>query len=170
MPRKTGVSRRSTVAVRQKEQDVVRLRLVGLSLEKIAEQLGYKNASGPYKALMRHLKRNITELSPSTEAIRQEELERLDWWLQTISGQIMTGDLGAVNTGLKIQERRAALLGLDAPKQLEARIRVDVMSWNQAVRDILGIYRELHGNHPDAPVFMESIDALANERFGSVVS
>ena len=169
MARKTGASRRTTVAVREKEQDVVRLRRVGLSLDQIAKELDYKNASGPYKALMRHLKRNITELSPSTEAVRQEEIERLDWWLQTISGQIMAGDLAAVNTGLRIQERRASLLGLDAPKQLEARIRVDVMSWNQAIRDILNIYREVHGNNPDAPVFMERIDTLANERFSSVV-
>ena len=79
MPKKTGASRRVSIAARQKEQDVVRLKLAGLTLGQIAERLGYKNESGPYKALQRHLRRNLDELSSGTEIIRQEELERLDW-------------------------------------------------------------------------------------------
>ena len=169
MPRKTGASRKRSIEVRQKEQDVVRLKLAGLSLEEIAQQLEYKNASGPYKALMRHLKRNRDELSLGTEAIRQEEIERLDWWLQRISAQIIAGDLAAVNTGLRIQERRASLLGLDAPKQFEARLRVDVVSWNQAIRDFLEVYREYHSDAREAPALMDRLDKLAEDRFAGVV-
>ena len=169
MPKKTGASRRTSIKVREKEMEVVRLRKVGLSLDQIAKQLDYKNESGPYKALMRHFQRTANELAPSTEALRQEEVERLDWWLSNISAQIIAGDIPAVNTGLRLSERKAALLGLDAPKQFEARIRIDVVSWNQAIRDFLDIYREYHGDSPDAPALMDRVDKLAEDRFAGVV-
>jgi hypothetical protein len=169
MAKKTGASRRSNIKTREKEMEVVRLRRVGLSFAEIAKQLDYSNESGPYKALMRHMERNVTELQPSTEAVRQEELGRLDWWLQNISAQIIAGDVPAVNTALRISERKAALLGLDAPKQFEARLRVDVVSWNQAIRDFLDIYREYHGDSPDAPALMDRVDKLAEERFAGVI-
>ena len=83
--------------------------------------------------------------------------------------QVLAGDIAATTTALRIQERRAALLGLDAPKQIEARVRVDVLSWNQAIRDFLDVYRELHNDAPEAPMLLERIDKIAEERFAGVV-
>jgi hypothetical protein len=168
--KKTRQSSRVSVKARIRAQEAVRLRMAGVTHDNIAKQLGYSNAQGSYRAVMRELNATARDQSESNEGVRTLELKRLDQMLQSITAQTLQGDLGAVNTAIRISESRRGLLGIDAPKQLEARIRVDVMSWNQALRDILDIYREVHGNNPDATVFMERIDALANERFGSVVS
>ena len=84
--------------------------------------------------------------------------------------QVLAGDQGAITTALRIQERRASLLGLDAPKQIEARIRVDVISWNQALRDFLDTYRMFHKNAPEAPALLAELDKIGQERFAGVVS
>ena len=51
-----------------------------------------------------------------------------------------------MGTALKISERRSRLLGLDAPHTIEARARVDVLSWNQAIRDFITLHKEVFGD------------------------
>ena len=135
MAKKTGASRRPTLAVREKGQQAIKLRMAGATTKQIATQLGYASESGAYKAIMREL-----------------------------------GDTGAISTALRIQERRASLLGLDAPKQIEARVRIDVMSWNQAIRDFIEVYRTYHRDSPEAAKVLDSLDKLAQDRFAGVTS
>ena len=59
-------------------------------------------------------------------------------------------------------------MGLDAPKQIEARVRVDVISWNQALRDFLDIYRQYHSTAPEAPMLLADLDKIGQERFAGV--
>ena len=118
---------------------------------------------------MRELEQTTHYMGESTEAVRQLELQRLDQMLFPIWPQVLTGDQGAISTALRIQERRASLLGLDAPKQIEARVRVDVISWNQAIKDFIDIYRMYHSNAPEVPMLLDSLDKLAQERFAGVV-
>lgn len=165
MARKTNRSRRLSIGVRQKGQQAVRLRMAGATLDQIASQLGFATAAGAYKSIMRELEETAQDMGESTEAVRQLELKRLDQMLFPIWNGVLSGDQQAVHTALRIQERRAALLGLDAPKQIEARIRIDVLSWNQAIRDFLEVYREIHGNSPEAPQLLGRIDKLAEGRF-----
>ena len=170
MPKKTRRSRRTSIAVRQRGQEAIKLRMAGATITQIASQLGYANESGAYKAIMRELEQTAQDMGESTEAVRQLELKRLDQMQFPIWNQVLSGDQGAIGTALRIQERRASLMGLDAPKQIEARVRIDVMSWNQAIRDFLDIYREYHSNAPEAPLLLERIDKIAEERFAGVVS
>ena len=60
-------------------------------------------------------------------------------------------------------------MGLDAPKQFEARVRLDVVSWNQAIRDFLEVYREYHSGAAEAPGLMDRLDKLAEDRFAGVI-
>jgi hypothetical protein len=170
MARKTRASRRTSVAVRLKGQQAIKLRMAGATTAQIAEQLGYANESGAYKAIMRELEQTAQDMSESTEAVRQLEIKRLDQMLFPIWGAVLQGDTQATSTALRIQERRASLLGLDAPKQFEARIRVDVVSWNQAIRDFLDIYYEFHKDAPEVQSVVERIDKLAQDRFAGVIS
>lgn len=170
MTRKTRRSSRQSIVVRQKGQQAIRLRLSGATIAQIATQLGYASEAGAYKAIMRELEQTAQDQGESTEAVRQLELKRLDQMQFPIWNQVVTGDQQAINTALRIQERRASLLGLDAPKQIEARIRIDVMSWNAALRDFLEVYREYHRDAPEAPMIMERLDKLAEGRFAGVQS
>jgi len=43
----------------------------------------------------------------------------------------LQGDANTVHTALRISERCSRLLGLDVPHSIEARTRIDVLSWNQ---------------------------------------
>ena len=170
MARKTKASRRTSLAVRQKGQQAIALRMAGATTAQIAEQLGYANESGAYKAIMRELEQTAQDQSESTEAVRQLEVKRLDQMLFPIWPAVLQGDTQATSTALRIQERRAALLGLDAPKQFEARVKIDVFSWNQAVRDFLDIYYELHKDAPQVTQVLDRIDKLAQDRFAGVVT
>ena len=168
MPRKTKASRPRTVAARLRGQQAIKLRQAGATLEDIARQLGFKGAAGAYKSVMRELGATAQDHGEGTEAVRQLELQRLDQMQFPLWPQVLSGDVQATTTALRIQERRAALLGLDAPKQIEARVRIDVMSWNQALRDFLEVYREYHSTAPEAPMLLERLDKLAEDRFAGV--
>ena len=168
MARKTRRGSKQSIALRQKGPQAIRLRMSGATIAQIASQLGYASEAGAYKAIMRELEQTAQDMGESTEAVRQLELKRLDQMQFPIWNQVIAGDQGAISTSLRIQERRAALLGLDAPKQIEARIRIDVLSWNAALRDFLEVYREYHRDAPEAPMLMERLDKLAEGRFAGV--
>jgi hypothetical protein len=168
MARTTRRSRKASIAVRLKGQQAIKLRMAGATTQQIATQLGYASESGAYKAIMRELEQTAQDMGESTEAVRQLELKRLDQMQFPIWNQVLAGDQGAITTALRIQERRASLMGLDAPKQIEARVRIDVMSWNQAIRDFLDLYREYHSTAPEAPMLLDRIDRLAQDRFAGV--
>jgi len=170
MPRKTRVSKPRNLVARMRGQQAIKLRMAGATLDDIAKQLDFKSAAGAYKSVMRELKATAQDMGEGTEAVRQLELKRLDQMQFPLWSQVLAGDIAATTTALRIQERRAALLGLDAPKQIEARVRVDVLSWNQAIRDFLDVYRELHSNAPEAPLLLERIDKIAEDRFAGVAS
>ena len=168
--RKTRVSKRQSIAHRQRGQKAIALRMAGATIKQIADQLGYANESGAYKSIMRELETTAQSMGESTEAVRQLELKRLDQMQFPLWPSVIAGDQSAIGTALRIQERRASLLGLDAPKQIEARVRIDVMSWNQALKDFLDVYRDLHKDAPEAQVLLDRIDKIAQDRFAGVVS
>jgi len=97
----------------KKQVKALELRVEGLSFRQIALELKYKGPSGAYKAVDAALERTIRE---PAEQVRLLELARLDR-LQVMPWKQATviGDPKAVANVLKIMERRAKLLGLDAP-------------------------------------------------------
>lgn len=100
----------------ERQRDALELRKSGLSYDAIATRLGYAHASGAHKAVTLALKRTIQE--PADE-LRRVEVERLDAALSAIWKKVLSGDTWAIDRMLKIMERRAALLGLDAPQRRE---------------------------------------------------
>jgi|TARA_R110002020_G_scaffold98571_8_gene234495 hypothetical protein len=166
--KKTGMSKRTTVAARQRGQEAIRLRMAGATIAQIADQLGFANESGAYKSIVRELERTAKDMGESTEAVRQLSLKRLDQMLFTVWSDVLTGDGSAISTALRIEERRSSLMGLDAPRQIEAKVRVDVMSWNEAIKDFLDLYREYHKDAPEAPMLIQRLDELSSQRFAGV--
>lgn len=71
-----------------------------------------------HKDLMRELERMRAEMFEDAQAVRQMEAERLDELLRGLWTKAKRGDPAAVDRVLKIMERRAKLLGLDAASEL----------------------------------------------------
>lgn len=108
-----GSQRRAQAAARQLE--AIRLRRDGQTFQVIAERLGYTNRSAAEKAYMAGLERwgrkDVADL-------RDAEVDRLDNYLAVIAPQVAKGSLLAIDRAVRISERRARLLGLDAPTKL----------------------------------------------------
>ena len=92
------------------------LRKAGVNYQQIADTLGYANPSGAFKAVERALK--ALQKEPASELLALE-LERLDAMLVAIAPAVRAGNFGAIDRALKIAERRAKLLGLDAAAKLD---------------------------------------------------
>ena len=106
---------------------------------------------------------------PAVSMLRELEVQRLDAMLYAVWDDVLQGDANAVHTALRISERRSRLLGLDAPHTVEARTRIDVLSWNQAIRDFIGIHKEVFGDglkDERTQVLAKRMDELVAKRLG----
>jgi len=107
-PRRIGIS--------LKQAQALELRKAGASYKAIAERVGFKNAARAYEAVKAALQKT---LRPPADELRQMECERLDALLLALWPQAHQGNHGAIDRVLKIMERRARLLGLDAPTKTD---------------------------------------------------
>lgn len=105
-----------------KEREVITLRRAGYTFDDIATQVGYATASGAHAAFQRALKRTLIEAG--IEELRATELDRLDRLQAAVWGEAMTGNPKAIETALKILDRRAKYLGLDSPIKQEIKVEV----------------------------------------------
>lgn len=135
-----------TIDTAERDAKAARLKVEGLSYQQIADRLGFTDRSTAAKAAKRALAEVVQE---PAEELRKLELERLDDMYRrsyavlerehlTVSqGRVVcleneAGEkvplpddgpvLAAVDRLLKIQDRRAKLLGLDAPTQVQATV------------------------------------------------
>lgn len=121
------------------QRDALELRKQGHTFQYIADQLGYAHPSGARHAVMAGLRKIIQE--PADE-LRKLELERLDVMLNSLWPAILRADAytpRAVEVALKVMDRRAALLGLDAPKQVEDHRTVTITLMAQKVAQETGL-------------------------------
>ena len=114
MPKSRPPSRinKKFVEMREKEAEALRLVKAGYRLPEIAQRLGYSGRQGAHRLITKALQSLVEQ---PREEVRQIAVARLDHMLTRIVEQIEAGDLKAIQVALKIEERRARLLGLDAP-------------------------------------------------------
>jgi transcriptional regulator with XRE-family HTH domain len=132
-----------TAETAARDAEAARLRSRGLTYRQIAEQLGMAGPGKAHEAVKRVLAETVGE---AAEDLRLVELERLDQMYQATlkvleaehyavshgkviyldgSSEPLTDNgpvLQAVDRLLKIQERRAKLLGLDAPTKANVTV------------------------------------------------
>lgn len=92
--------------------------LAGLSYRQIAEGLNVSVgtvASDVKRLLDRWKKEQVTIV----DDVVRVEVQRLDRAMAAIWTKVQGGDLEAIDRMVKLMERRAKLLGLDAPKRVE---------------------------------------------------
>lgn len=115
-----GSPKRVTAAERKRL--AVELRKAGATFEEIAGTLGadgrplFSNKGNAYRAVEQALKESVRE--PALQLI-ELEVQRLDLMLRALWPQVVSGKLGAVDRALRVAERRARLLGLDAAQQVQ---------------------------------------------------
>lgn len=106
---------RTAQRTREREARVLELRNAGFPWKAIAQEVGYAGPGPTYKAWQRALARIPRQ--QAEEARRQQE-ERLDTMLRSLWPAVLRGDQMAIHRALKVEERRARLLGLDAPTRI----------------------------------------------------
>ncbi|PJK03307.1 hypothetical protein CO612_09145 [Lysobacteraceae bacterium NML71-0210] len=95
------------------------LRKDGLTFAEIAEALAYNSPQAAHDAVKRALDRVVREPALDLLALESERLDGL--WKATYPAA-KEGDTKAIAACLRIMERRAKLLGLDAPERVEAKV------------------------------------------------
>jgi len=103
----------------------LQLRLAGRSYEDIRVACGYKSVGSAYAAVESAMKKTLRE--PASR-IRELEQERIDKALASIWKNVLAGHLGAVQTFIRLSERRARLLGLDEP------VKQDITSGGEVIK------------------------------------
>lgn len=109
------------LAARDRQIRALRLRQEGKSFPEIARELGYRSVAGAYDAVMGALHETLRE---PAEQVRSLELERLDQMLDAVWPTALTGDIPAQQQVLRLMERRAKYLGLDAPARIDIEQRI----------------------------------------------
>lgn len=113
----------STPEQLEEEQKVLELRKQGQSYRAIAEELGLSGPGQANKVFQRAVSRYTGQVGP--ELIKLEEM-RLDDLQEAIWDMAMAGDLKAVETVLRVMERRAKLRGLDhTDKMAAAQLKIE---------------------------------------------
>ena len=100
------------IAAAERRARALELRKAGFGYAMIARQLGYAGPSGAYKAIATALGALTRE--PARELL-ELELARLDDLLLGLWVDARKGNVHKIDRVLKIMQRRADLLGLDAP-------------------------------------------------------
>lgn len=111
-----------TIAAKRRAEKAVELRAEGMSFPDIARELGYASRQGAHEAVNKALKEMFRE---PLEAMIQLDLERLDrmWTVHFLNAQ--SGDVAALSACMRIMERRARLLGLDAPAKASTDVKLE---------------------------------------------
>jgi hypothetical protein len=102
----------------ENEEKAIALRIGGASYKEIGQRLGL-SCSAAHKMVMRVLEKDQRKTAEDRERLLQMELMRLDRMQLGLWPQAKAGNQGAVDRVLRIQERRAKYLGLDAPQRHE---------------------------------------------------
>lgn len=95
---------------REKENEVVQLRLEGKDFDAIAREVGYRDRSGAWKAYQKALARQSVEETIEDE--RRLELARINELQASIFPAAQRGDLAAHDRVLKLMKHRDKLRGL----------------------------------------------------------
>lgn len=93
------------------------LRVLGMSYAEIAKQTGISR-QGAYKAVQTALDEIRASYRETAAEVLELELDRLDEMTRALSGKVGYGDPQAVTAALRVMDRRAKLLGLDAPTKI----------------------------------------------------
>jgi hypothetical protein len=123
----------------ERQRAAIELRKVGNTFQEIADELGYASASGAQNAVLSALRKTLQE---PTDELRKLECERLDVMLKSIWPFVLRGSPRHVEMAIKIMDRRASYMGLDAPKQVEDNRTVTIAIMAEQIASETGLNKD----------------------------
>jgi DNA-binding CsgD family transcriptional regulator len=123
MPTESKTSARRLTYAERKLQ-ALELRKGGATFQQIGDALGISKQNA-HKHVMTALTAMNEQIAEEASVMRTLELERLDKLWFAMYRQATQGNQGAVDRCIRIMERRAKLLGLDAPTRTELSTKDD---------------------------------------------
>ena len=116
------------VTVSDRRTKAVRLAASGMDYTQIAQQLGYHDRSGAFKAIRGALAARQAE---AVDELRALEIDRLDRLQASVWDAALEGDIPSVDRVLKVIAARVRLLGLDqnTDKAVSGGGRLVSMDW-----------------------------------------
>jgi hypothetical protein len=101
-----------------REKQIIELRIEGYTWRQIAQHI-QMSPGGALKAYRRAM---VRTLKPVSDELRDLELDRLDTLQQTYWQPAVQGNLRAADFILRVIDKRAKILGLDAPTKIQAEV------------------------------------------------
>lgn len=152
MPQRNGKRAGDREAIETRRRKVWEYRLAGMSAREIARKLTQEGIDVTHATVAKDVNATLAELAKhrltDAAAARDMELARLDKVAVPIAAKAYKGDPQAAQVLLRISERRAKLLGLDAPMQLVVkhelaeRLQKHGLSASDALEMFLGALEE----------------------------
>jgi hypothetical protein len=112
------------IAARERQDKALGLRRAGLTLSRIADEIGYANPGSAHRAIIAALKQELPDAT--RDEYRKQELDRLDrlqaahWSAALAPGPYADKSARIV---LACINMRSKLLGLEAPAQVDVKVR-----------------------------------------------
>jgi hypothetical protein len=95
------------------------MRKAGATFDQIASSLAYSDKGSAYRSVMGLL---VKQNNEAAEPLRRLEVERCDRLQLAVWADAIGGNLKAIETCLRVMERRARLLGLDQSPELALQL------------------------------------------------
>ncbi|WP_297699622.1 hypothetical protein [Mycobacterium sp.] len=113
----------NSASIAEQEIRCYELRLTGMSLDNIAKQVKLSKGT-VHNRIQAHIEQRV---QPLADELRAVMVDRLDTCIERLHGQILDDELGSrlarnIEVLVKVEERRAKLLGVDAPERVEATV------------------------------------------------
>lgn len=134
---------------RERQNEALKLKVAGMSYERIAAQLGYADKSGAFRAVEAVLNR---QESHAAESLRQIEDARLDVAVIKVWPGVVAGDPKAIELWAKLHDRRVRLHGLAMPEKLVVAAAISSQqSSGMTAEEFRDTVMELRRTHPAKP-------------------
>jgi hypothetical protein len=130
--------------VRRREAEALRLRTAGFSYREVGDQLGVGETMSR-RIVQRALRRVLVE--PGIEVIALE-CQRLDLLTSAAMPRALAGSARWAEVAIRVMERRARLLGLDAPTRSEVHVMTadEQEALDREIEALLEQYRDPGGD------------------------
>jgi len=129
------------IELAEKQRRACEMRCQGKTYDEIAAELGYAGKSGAYHAVATAVAELPREAADELRAMELEKLNKMETFLWE---QARQGDQFAIDRLLKIQDRRAKLMGLDSPTKYSADVKQTLEPFEPADKDMVAAAADLN--------------------------